>query len=125
MVRAELSEALTEHKLATGRAEGYVFGRSATLPFSQNAVTERARRIWTRGGMEACTLHEARHTAVTLYVHAGADWLTISKIAGHSNVQTTMDIYAHLLRDSQRNAGAMLDAFLQRADAQFRLAALD
>ena len=49
---------------------------------------------------------------VTLYLHAGTDWLTLSKIAGHSDPHTTARLYGHLLRDSERKAANRLNAFL-------------
>jgi hypothetical protein len=49
---------------------------------------------------------------VTLYLAAGTDWLTLSKIAGHSDPHTAAELYGHLLRDSERKAADPLDTFL-------------
>ena len=41
-------------------------------------------------------LHELRHTNISLLVNSGNDIKIVSEWAGHSSIQTTADIYAHM-----------------------------
>jgi integrase len=66
-----LRRELAAHKLRTGRAEGLVFGRSPTLPFTPSTVRRRAVDAWMAAGFEAMTPHEARHTFASYLIATG------------------------------------------------------
>jgi integrase len=50
---------------------------------------------------------------------------SLSQFMGHSSIKVTFDLYGHLMPGSEREAAGMLDAFLERASSQARIAALD
>lgn len=50
-----------------------------------------------------CVFHTLRHTHASRLLESGADIFQVSKMIGHSNVQTTMR-YAHIRADRMRNA---------------------
>jgi integrase len=50
-----------------------------------------------------CVFHTLRHTHASRLLESGADIFQVSKMIGHSNVQTTMR-YAHIRSDRMRNA---------------------
>lgn len=60
---------------------------------------------WTdaAGISKHVTFHTARHTHATMMLALGVDLYTVSKLLGHSNIQTTQ-IYAKLLDDSKKKA---------------------
>jgi integrase len=109
---------LAAHRLACEWAEGFVFGRTAERPLRVATAHERARRAWAKAGLPPIGLHECRHTGITLYLQAGADWVTLAKIAGHADPTITMGIYGHLLPDSERRAAKRLDSFLGEQAAE-------
>jgi integrase len=64
-----------------------------------------------RAGLPAgFTFHSLRHTYVSLCVAAGIPPLEISRFAGHSNVTTTLGIYAHLFESDHSAAMSALGA---------------
>jgi integrase len=69
VLRAHLAQQL----LTLGRAEGLVFGVSASSPFSPSPVRERATAAWKAEGLEGLTLHECRHTFASLMIAAGVN----------------------------------------------------
>lgn len=53
--------------------------------------------------------HDLRHTAVSLQLAAGTDFLSVSKVAGHSRPSTTLNVYAHELDSSIENVRNTID----------------
>lgn len=47
--------------------------------------------------------HQARHTHATMMLTLGVDLYTVSKLLGHTNIQTTQ-IYAKLVDESKKKA---------------------
>ncbi len=63
-------------------------------------VTAFRARVWrpaTRlAGLEGLRIHDLRHTAVALWIAAGANPKEVAARAGHSSVSFTLDRYGHL-----------------------------
>ena len=70
------------------------------------------RRARVKARMEHVNFHDLRHSCASIMLGLGVDLYTISKILGHSNVQTTQR-YAHLQVDAQRVALDKLSALVQ------------
>ncbi len=58
-------------------------------------------------------------------IAAGVNAKALSQFMGHSSIKVTFDLYGHLMPGSEREAAGMLDAFLERASSQARLAAVN
>lgn len=54
-----------------------------------------------------CIFHCARHTHATMMLTLGVDLYTVSKLLGHTNIQTTQ-IYAKLVDESKKKAVALI-----------------
>lgn len=52
-------------------------------------------------------MHTARHTHATMMLTLGVDLYTVSKLLGHTNIQTTQ-IYAKLVDESKKKAVALI-----------------
>ena len=50
-----------------------------------------------------CIFHRIRHTHATMMITLGADLYTVSKLLGHTNIQTTQ-IYAKIVDESKEKA---------------------
>ena len=105
---------LVEHQLARGQRGGLLFGRSNGKPFSNQAVSQRARRTWKAAGLEPIGLHDCRHTFASLMIAAGVNAKSLSVYMGHSSVTITLDRYGHLFPGSEDEAAGLLDAYLER-----------
>ena len=61
-------------------------------------------RIWrpaTRNaGLDGLRIHDLRHTAVALWIAAGANPKEVAARAGHTSVSFTLDRYGHLYPES-------------------------
>ena len=64
----------------------------------------------TRAGLDGFTLHDMRHTAVRVWVAAGASDLEVAKWAGHRSA--TESRYAHLFPEHGEALADRLEAFI-------------
>jgi len=56
--------------------------------------------------------HGLRHTCVTLLLQAGTPVHVVSERLGHSKITMTLEVYAHVLPDMQKDAALTLGALL-------------
>ena len=105
--------------------DGYAFGDTATRPFSYSTVRARARKAWKDAELAAIGLHECRHTCASLMIAAGVNAKALSAYLGHESIETTFNLYGHLMPGNETEAAALLDAYLDRADSASRIRQLD
>jgi len=80
-----------------------VFPSPVDSPVNRNHLRERLQVTCERLGIPRVTLHTFRHTFCSHLVMAGVDLPTVAKLAGHTDIKTTM-IYSHLARDHVKQA---------------------
>ena len=75
------------------------------------AFRARAWRPVTKAaGLDGLRIHDLRHTAVALWIAAGASPKEVAALAGHTSVSFTLDRYGHLYPDSYATLRHRLDA---------------
>ncbi|MCL6647894.1 MAG: site-specific integrase [Chloroflexi bacterium] len=111
-----------ERRLAWGpawRAEAWdlVFPREDGQPRSPNWLSSMFRRAARRAGLRPPLprFHDLRYTFTTLQAAAGTPIHVISQMLGHSDVTTTLRIYAHVLPVQQESAAEVADRLLAGA----------
>ncbi len=114
-IAAALREHLIAHKLRAGRADGLVFGRSASLPFDPWQSKARADRAWKAAGLAPIGLHESRHTFASLMIGAGVNAKALATYMGHASITITLDRYGHLMPGNEEQAAGLLDDYLSRS----------
>jgi integrase len=65
-----------------------------------------------RAGVPAIRIHDLRHLSASLLVKAGADVKSVQKRMGHSSLQTTLGIYAHVLSKTDQALASQIDLAL-------------
>ena len=73
------------------------------LKITVEGLKSNWQRARVRAGMEHVNFHDLRHSCASIMLSLGVDLYTISKILGHSTIQTTQR-YSHLQVDAQRMA---------------------
>jgi len=123
-------DALTEH-LTDVEHGALVFTNADGTPLRAN---NWRRRIWqpaciavgqgeiaesatTKSGETYLGLrpHDLRHTAISLWIAAGASPNEIARRAGHASVATVLDRYGHLLPGTEERVNDALDAMADTA----------
>lgn len=59
--------------------------------------------------VKSITFHCSRHTFATMMLTLGADIYTVSKLLGHTKVETTQ-IYAKIINKKKDDAVSLIDA---------------
>ena len=101
----QLTELLKPHRLS-----GYVIGDEQ--PVTQMIARRILRSINQKIDLYGATPHVFRHSYISALAEAGVDLKTIQQISGHSNVSTTMGIYAHTRLGLVQEAGEKFSGLL-------------
>ena len=94
----------------------YVFSPDADgrTPTNPDRLTGRFRNLCDRLGITGVRLHDLRHLHATQLLAAGVPVRTVSGRLGHANAATTLNVYAHFVEASDRQAADVISGLLQR-----------
>ncbi|MCM1945224.1 site-specific integrase [Streptomyces sp. G2] len=93
---------------------GYVFTTASGRPVEPRNVYRSFTRVAASAGLRVIRLHDARHGTATLLTAAGVPPRVVMEILGHSQISITMDVYTHVVQDTQREAISHMDRLLKR-----------
>ena len=83
---------------------GFVFPSRRGTPMEPDNLRRSWYQIRRAAGLGTARFHDLRHTCVTLLLDLGAPPHVVQEIAGHSDIEVTMTIYAHVSLDEKRKA---------------------
>ncbi|KQX16827.1 integrase [Streptomyces sp. Root431] len=93
---------------------GYVFTTRTGKPIEPRNLYRSFTRVAKNAGLRVIRLHDARHGTATLLTAAGVAPRVVMEILGHSQIAVTMNVYAHVVQDTQREAVSHMDRLLRR-----------
>ncbi|MDO5157250.1 MAG: site-specific integrase [Eubacteriales bacterium] len=111
----------TEHRLSIGnewQGDNYVFIQRDGRQMHVDTPTKIFRRILrthnshSKNHLPLISLHGLRHTSATLLIAQHVDVKTVSARLGHANTSTTLNIYAHSLKEMDSTAAKALASIL-------------
>ena len=101
-----------EERLKVGPAwegeawEDLVFPDELGRPLSAFHVIRRFRSLLELAGLPRMRYHDLRHGAASLMAAQGVPARVAMELLGHSQIATTMNVYAHVTAQDQREASA-------------------
>ena len=104
-------------RLAAGTSwsdSDYVFTGANGGPRGWRSLDRSFIRAQERAGVRYQRFHDMRHAFATLLLDAGEEVAVISKMLGHADYSTTVDVYWHLSVDRSRVAAARIDGLLKQ-----------
>jgi integrase len=109
-------EALAQHRTKQARIGPYelVFSHDG-IPWDPDSLTKAFDRLIARAGVRRITFHGLRHTHISHQLMDGVHVKVVSERAGHTNVSTTLAVYAAFIPNMQREAAAGVDTWLRQA----------
>lgn len=95
-----------------------VFPSNRGTPMEGSNLLKHFKATLQRANLPAIRFHDLRHSCATLLIAQGVHPRVIMEILGHSKISTTMDIYAHVLPETQRDAMKKLDQLFGEEDTE-------
>jgi integrase len=95
--------------------DGFVFTTTAdgSQLLHPDTITGTFSRLCRTAGLSSVRLHDLRHLHTTQLLAAGVPVRTVSGRLGHANAATTLNVYAHFLEASDRDAADVIGGLLQ------------
>ena len=101
-----LATQLKKHKLLSKYAkdDDLVFCTSTGKVYSTSNIRRLHHMILKKSGLRHVKFHALRHTYATRLLEAGENFKTLQVLLGHADIQTTMNIYAHVTEETKFGA---------------------
>ena len=113
---AGVVEELAEHLRYPGRPTDFVFRARGGQVLR---VSNFRQKIWRPAvvavNLDGLRIHDLRHTAVALWIAAGASPKEVAQRAGHTSVSFVLDRYGHLFPQADTALRARLDELFRAA----------
>ncbi|MEW6400101.1 MAG: site-specific integrase [Bacillota bacterium] len=104
-----------EERLRRGaewRDYGLVFCTRRGTPLRRADVHHRLQELARAAGVPAICAHDLRHTHATLLLKRGVHPKVVAERLGHASVAVTLDVYSHVLPDTQETAAQAMEGCL-------------
>lgn len=82
------------------------------LPINPSTAYRQLKKILKETDLPDIRFHDLRHTFTSLAAHTGIAPKTLSEIVGHTKASFTLDTYAHVTGDMQRNAADIVTNYI-------------
>jgi integrase len=92
---------------------GHVFTTAIGTPLDPDNCSKAVKAALERSGVRAVRMHDFRHGCVSVLLGLGVPPRTVMEIAGHSALEMTMNVYAHVTLDDKRAALEKLGRLLE------------
>lgn len=105
-----------EERLAAGdvwQESGLVFTTAIGTPLEPRNVTRHFHRLLEKAGLPRQRFYDLRHTCASLLLAQGVQPRVLMEILGHSQISLTMNTYAHVMPQLEREAADKMDAALK------------
>jgi integrase len=112
-MRPEVAMAFKKQEERTLLQDGYVFLTHANKPFSDAFMRKKFRLLTKLAGMKYRSPKQMRHTFATLHIAAGENITWVSKILGHSSVETTLKKYNRFVPNLTHEDGSAFENIIK------------
>ena len=105
---------LTERQRQTGTFSEWIFPNllKPEWPLNPSRAYRQLKKLLEIGGLPSIRFHDLRHTFTSHAANSGIAPKTLSEIVGHSKASFTLDHYAHVTSDMQKNAANIVTNYI-------------
>ncbi len=104
-----------EDKMIAGdrwKESGLVFTSSIGTPLLARNVVRKFHSLLKKAGLPHHRFHDLRHSCASLLLAQGVPARTVMEILGHSQINLTLNTYAHVMPAMMRDAANVMDSVL-------------
>lgn len=83
---------------------------------AERAVGADFKAVRVKAGLPPMRFHDLRHAAISLMLAQGVPLAAASKLAGHSQISLTSDLYGHLLEEMADDDADRIGAVFEAAE---------
>lgn len=91
---------------------GLMFPSTVGTPQKPSNLMRSFRLLLKDSGLPRIRFHDLRHTAASLMLNNGIDVLIVARRLGHAKPSITLDIYGHVISESQQKAADLVDKLI-------------
>ena len=105
---------LTERQRQKGAFSEWIFPNllKPEWPLNPSRAYRQLKKLLEIGGLPSIRFHDLRHTFTSHAANSGIAPKTLSEIVGHSKASFTLDHYAHVTSDMQKNAAHIVTNYI-------------
>ena len=92
----------------------YVFTRNDGKPLMPDSVSQQFSKLLKDNGLPPIRFHDLRHTCASLLQESGWSEADAKEWLGHSDIQTTINIYTHLSKTRKMQTATSLQNLLNK-----------
>lgn len=92
-----------------------VFPSTIGTPLEPSNLTKRYKSILKGAGLPTIRFHDLRHSCASLLIAQGIPARTVMETLGHSQITLTLNTYAHIFPEVQRQAADAMDRLFETA----------
>ena len=93
-----------------------MFPSTIGTPLDHRNLFRHYKATLVEAGLPSIRFHDLRHTAASLLVAQGVHPRMVMEILGHSQIGLTMNTYAHIMPQAQREVADLMDVLLPAAE---------
>lgn len=82
----------------------FILTHSYKKPIEPRTLSDAFQRYLSYANIKSASMHTLRHTFATRALEAGVDFKVLSVLLGHSDINVTMNRYAHVLDKTKKTA---------------------
>lgn len=114
LVKDWKKEVELQHTITGVTPSDNVFPNSKNSFMDPNNLNPALDRIIDRYDLKRITVHGFRHTHISILFMGGATIKQVQDRVGHGDIETTMNIYTHLTKESREEAPQLFDDILNK-----------
>jgi len=81
--------------------------------FNPGRFSHKFQDLLKKNDLPLIRFHDLRHSHASLLVKLGVQPKAISQRLGHSNIGITMDLYAHIYEETDKEVANMFDTLIE------------